>query len=69
MSWWILLTGIVIGVCVGRAYGWMKYHYPESQEMIRVKIEQQRLRRLRVQEQQEIVRARIDKSLSERINQ
>ena len=38
----LFAIGLVLGVALGRAYGWMKYHYPESQEMIRLK--QARLR-------------------------
>jgi hypothetical protein len=34
----IFLLGLFLGIAIGRAYGWMKYHYPESKELIMVKV-------------------------------
>jgi hypothetical protein len=65
---WIFFFGVVVGICIGRAYGWMKYHYPEFQEEIRVKVAQRRLERLEIEEAEERIRARIDRSLNRRIN-
>lgn len=65
---WIFLIGVIIGIVIGRAYGWMKYHYPEFQEEIRVKVARQRLKRLEIEADEERIRARIDKSLDRRIN-
>ena len=37
---WYFILGLLIGVFLGRAYGWMKYHYPEAQALIRLKVAQ-----------------------------
>jgi hypothetical protein len=69
MMWFfIFLTGVIVGIAVGRLYGWMKYHYPEFQEEIRVKTARKRLERISIEAEEERIRARIDASLDRRIN-
>ena len=63
----LFAIGLVLGVALGRAYGWMKYHYPESQEMIRLKQARLRSERARYEVEEEKSRAEIDRSLNRRM--
>lgn len=67
MSHWLLICGVVIGILIGRAYGWMKYRYPESREMINLKVAKLRAERAQAEEETERIRRRIDDSLDERM--
>ena len=33
-----VILAVLLGIVIGRAYGWMKYHYPEFQAEIRLKV-------------------------------
>jgi hypothetical protein len=65
MFW--LLVGACIGILLGRWYEWMKWHYPESKEMIAVKLAQRRLERLRLEQACDDIKAEIDDDLDRRI--
>jgi hypothetical protein len=64
---WYFIFGIVVGVLLGRAYGWMKYHYPESREMIAVKVARLRAERARYEYETEAARMKIDDLFAERL--
>lgn len=65
---WVFFVGVIVGMVIGRAYEWMKWHYPESVEMIRVKTAERRVVRLRIEEEEEEIRSRIDASLDRRMS-
>lgn len=67
MIWFYCTASLLLGILIGRVYGWMKYHYPEFQEEIQVKIAQKRLERISIQADEERIRAQIDRSLDRRI--
>lgn len=62
----MLVLGLVIGCVIGRAYGWMKYHFPESQELIQLKITKTREERLTHEVNLERMRKELDEILRER---
>lgn len=66
--WFIFLLGLFIGIAVGHAYGWMKYHYPESKELIMVKVAQARADRAEQEAREERARREIDDSIHERVS-
>jgi hypothetical protein len=59
----------LLGVLVGRTYGWMKYHYPEFQEEIKLRVARKRLERARYEAETEEQVARIDDVLESRISE
>jgi hypothetical protein len=63
----IFLLGLFIGIAVGNAYGWMKYHYPESKELIRVQVARARADRAEQEAREEKARREIDDSIHERV--
>lgn len=66
MIGWLVL-GAIFGFLIGRYYAYMKYHYPENQEKIRVMIARHRLQRIQIEEKEEEIKARIDESLDKRM--
>lgn len=63
----IFLLGLFFGIAIGRVYGWMKYHYPEFQEQINVKVAKARADRAEQEAREEKARRQIDDSLHERL--
>lgn len=61
MVWVMLVIVLILGIAVGRCYGWMKYHYPEFQEEIRIKVARKRLERISIEADEAKIRARIEK--------
>ena len=39
---WYFIIGFIVGIALGRAYGWMKYHYPEFRAEIDMRVSQKR---------------------------
>jgi hypothetical protein len=64
---WHFIFGVALGVAIGRVYGWMKYRYPESREMIALKIARLRAERAKVEAEEEKFRTLIDESLDQRM--
>lgn len=64
---WIFILGILLGVVLGRVYGWMKYHYPEFQEEIKLKVARKRLLRTRIEAEIEASRLDVDRLLEARM--
>lgn len=69
----LFLIGVAVGIFIGRAYSWMKYAFPESEEMIRLKITRLQAERAKAraekalwEEREEKTRARVDASLKGR---
>jgi hypothetical protein len=65
MIWFF--CGLLLGTLLGRVYGWMKYRYPEFQEV--VKLKETRLRRERMAEELKIdrIRAEQDEILNQQL--
>lgn len=61
------ILGLVLGFILGRLYAWMKYHYPEFQEIIKLKVARLRAERARVEAEEEHYRGEIDDELERRI--
>jgi hypothetical protein len=66
VSDWLLVIALLAGIVVGRIYGWMKYHYPEFQEEIKLKVAKLRAERYRVEAEGERYRGEIDDELDRR---
>ena len=58
---------LVIGFALGRWYGWMKYHYPEFQEAIKLKAAKYRAERARYEAEEERFRGEIDDEIERRM--
>ena len=67
MSLFLFLLVLFLGILIGRVYGWMKYHYPEFEEEIRLKVAKKRAERARYEAEEEEYRREIDESLNERM--
>jgi len=66
MIWFIF--GLILGIILGRIYGWMKYHYPEFQEDIKLKTATKRADRMREEARAERHRGEIDDELDRRLS-
>lgn len=64
-----LIAVFILGFILGRAYGWMKYAFPESQEMLRVKVAKLQAERAYHDARREKYRSEIDDSIDERIRE
>ena len=60
------IFGLILGIILGRLYGWMKYHYPEFQEAIKLKQAKLRAERASYEAQEERYRGEIDDELERR---
>ena len=60
------VAGIAVGILLGRLYARAKYHYPEFQEMIRLRVARLRAERAKREEEEERTRAKFDRSLERR---
>jgi len=65
MIW--LLAGLLLGVFLGRLYGWMKYHYPEFQEELALRVVKLRTERMKYEAQQERYRSQLDEEIERRL--
>jgi len=65
MIWFIF--GLILGIILGRIYGWMKYHYPEFQEAIKLKTAKLHADRMQEEARAERHRGEIDDELDRRI--
>jgi hypothetical protein len=65
--WLVLAVGLLVGIGIGRWYGWAKYRYPEFQEMLRVRVAKLRVERARYEAEEERLRAEINETLDTRI--
>lgn len=63
-----ILGWIFFGFVLGRLYGWMKYHYPEFQEEIHLRVARKRAERYRHEYETEKIRGQIDDDLDRRLN-
>lgn len=67
MGFVILTAALLLGIVLGRIYGWMKYHYPEFQEEIRLRVARKQLLRAQAEAETELYRTEIDESLDARM--
>jgi len=67
MNYFLAVLIFLLGVAIGRAYGWMKYRYPESEEMVRLKIAKLRAERAQYEAEEEEFRSQINELLSKRM--
>ncbi len=58
---------LLLGFVLGRIYGWMKYHYPEFQEAIKLKTARLRAQRMQEEAKAERARGAIDDEIDRRI--
>lgn len=65
----LCIVCFILGVVVGRVYGWMKYHYPEFQEEMNLRVARKKAERVEYEAQAEITRGRIDDDLHRRMTQ
>jgi hypothetical protein len=63
----IFLLGVALGILLGRVYGWMKYHYPEFQEEMNLRVAKKKADRAREEARAERHRGEIDDELSRRM--
>jgi hypothetical protein len=61
----LFILGVILGVAIGRLYGWMKYHYPEFREEIQAKVADARLRRKQIELREAQVQQEIDEIYGE----
>lgn len=61
MTWFVV--GLIAGCILGRWYAWMKYHFPESQEMIAYKTSKIREKRIESEVNIERMRRELDEIL------
>lgn len=57
----------ILGILVGRLYGWMKYHYPEFQEAIKMRAARYRAERMRYEAEAERYRGAVDDEIDRRM--
>lgn len=67
MILFVCIVSLVVGFILGRTYGWMKYHYPEFQEAVKLKAAKLRAERARYEAQEERYRGEIDDDLNRRL--
>lgn len=67
MTIFLCIACLVLGFILGRIYGWMKYHYPEFQEEIKLRTSEKRARRMQYEYEVERMRGRISRSLDRQI--
>jgi len=63
----VFILGLLLGILIGRVYGWMKYHYPEFQEAVKLKEAKLRADRYREEARGEKHRGEIDDELERRM--
>ena len=68
MTFFLCVVCFILGVLLGRFYGWMKYHYPEFQEEINLRVSTKRAQRYRQEYEIERMRSKIDDDLDRRIH-
>jgi hypothetical protein len=56
----------ILGIVLGRIYGWMKYHYPEFQEAVKLKSAKLRAERARYEAEQFRHEGEIDDEIERR---
>lgn len=61
MTIFLCVVCLIFGIVLGRIYGWMKYHYPEFQEKVKLETARYRLQRARVEADEAEQRMRIDR--------
>lgn len=61
------ILGLILGIIIGRWYGWMKYHYPEFQEEIKLRVARKRAERYRYEHEAELARGLTDDEIERRI--
>lgn len=66
MTIFLCVVCFLLGILLGRIYGWMKYHYPEFQEEIRLRVAEKRARRYRYEYEAERIRGQIDDDVDHR---
>ena len=64
---WFFIFGVLAGIALGRFYGYAKYHYPEFQMDIRLKIAEKRLRLAYLEAEEQQVKANEDEIIRERM--
>lgn len=67
MTTFLFIVVLLLGILIGRVYGWMKYHYPEFQEKVKLEAARYRVERAKLEAQEEEARARIDEILEGRM--
>jgi len=60
------IFGVLLGIILGRLYGWAKYHNPEFQEMIKAKTARARAERMQWEARAERYAGEIDDELERR---
>lgn len=68
MTLFLGIVFLILGFILGRIYGWMKYHYPEFQEEIKLRVARKRLERAKCEAETEEERMRIDKLFDREIS-
>jgi Fe-S oxidoreductase len=68
MAYVVIIVSFLCGFAWGRAYGWMKYHYPEFQEEIALRIARKKAERARYEAEADRYRGMIDDDLDRRLN-
>jgi hypothetical protein len=66
MTLFLCVVCLIIGFILGRIYGWMKYHYPEFQEAVKLKAARLRAERMEEEARAERARGMIDDELDRR---
>jgi hypothetical protein len=63
----LCIASLILGFILGRIYGWMKYHYPEFQEAVKLKAAKYRTERAMYEAREERYRGEIDDDLNRRL--
>lgn len=69
MTIFLCIIFLLIGIGLGRWYGWMKYHYPEFQEEMNLRVAMKKAERAKYEAQTEIERGKVDDELYRRMTQ
>lgn len=64
----LLVTAVILGIVIGRVYGWMKYHYPEFEEEMNLRVARKKAERVRWEAEAECYRGAIDDEIDRRIS-
>jgi hypothetical protein len=67
MTIFLCILSLILGFVLGRIYAWMKYHYPEFQEQVKLKAAKYRTERAMYEAQEERYRGEIDDDLNRRL--